>query len=78
LEQLGEWKNGREVESYVYDLVFNLGEIRVGVSEWEDRKSKKIVVPTSIGSQTIHHGVNRNLKHITVIKCIAASLEHVI
>jgi hypothetical protein len=31
-----------------------------------------------MGSQTIHHGVNRNLQHVTVITCIAASGEHVI
>jgi cobalamin biosynthesis Co2+ chelatase CbiK len=26
----------------------------------------------------IHHGVKRNLKHVTVITCVAASGEHVI
>jgi hypothetical protein len=31
-----------------------------------------------MSNRTIHHGVNRNLKHITVITCVAASGEHVI
>jgi hypothetical protein len=30
------------VQGCIHDLVFNLDEI--GVSEWEDRKSKKVVV----------------------------------
>jgi hypothetical protein len=29
-------------------------------------------------SQTIHHAVNLNLKHITIIMCVAASGERVI
>jgi hypothetical protein len=31
-----------------------------------------------MSSQTVHHGVNWNLKHITVITCVAASGEHAI
>jgi hypothetical protein len=57
-------------------LVFHLDE--VGVSEWEDRKSKKAVVSTAMSSQKIHHGVNRTLKHIMVMTCVAASGKHVI
>jgi hypothetical protein len=64
------------VHGCVRDLVLNLDE--VGVSEWEDRKSKKVVVPTAMSSQTFHHGVHRNLKHITIITCVAVSEEHVI
>jgi hypothetical protein len=57
------------VQGLVFDLVFNLDEVGVGVgvSEWEDPKSKKVIMPTAMSSQTIHHGVKRNLKHITVI-----------
>jgi hypothetical protein len=62
------------VQSCVRDLVFNLDEVRV--SEWEDRKSKKLVVPTAMGNQTIHHGVDRNLKHSTVITWVEASGKH--
>jgi hypothetical protein len=60
----------------VCDLAFNRDE--VAVSEWEDRKSKKIIVPIAMGSQTIHHGVNRNAKQIAVTTCVAASGEHAI
>jgi hypothetical protein len=35
------------------ELVFNLDE--VGMSEWEDRKDKKVTFPKTIDSQTIHH-----------------------
>jgi hypothetical protein len=62
------------VQGCIRDLVFDLDEI--GVSEWEDRKSRKAVVPSAMSSQTIHSGVNRNLKHIAVITCIAAGGEH--
>jgi hypothetical protein len=64
------------VHGCVCDLVFDLDEI--GVSEWEDRKSMKVVVPTSMGRQRIHDEVNRNLKHITVITCVAMRGKYVI
>jgi hypothetical protein len=58
----------------IRDLVFNLDE--TGVSEWEDRKSKKVVVLSAMSSQAIHHRVDRNLKHITVMTCFAARGKH--
>jgi hypothetical protein len=64
------------VQGCIRDLVFILEE--VGVSESEDRKSKHIGAPSAVSSQTIHHGANRNLKHIAVITCVAASGEYVI
>jgi hypothetical protein len=45
------------VQGCIGDLVFNLDEVGVGISEWEDRKSKKVVVSTAMGRQTRHHGV---------------------
>jgi hypothetical protein len=51
------------------DLVFNLDE--VGISEWQDRKTKKVVVPSSARTQTIHHRVSRHLKHFLIITCIS-------
>jgi hypothetical protein len=51
------------------ELVFNLDEI--GISEWEDRASRKVIVPVSMTDQTIHHGVHRNLKYISDILCIS-------
>jgi F0F1-type ATP synthase gamma subunit len=46
------------------ELVFNLDE--VGISEWEDRASRKVIVPVSMTDQMIHHGLHRNLKHMSM------------
>jgi hypothetical protein len=35
------------------DLVFNLDE--VGISDWEDRKPKKVVVPITVAAQCSQH-----------------------
>jgi hypothetical protein len=47
----------------------------VGISEWEDRAPRKVIVPVSMTDQTIHHGVHRNLKHMSVICCVSAARE---
>jgi hypothetical protein len=52
------------------DLIFNLDE--VGISEWEDRKSKRVVVPMTANGQTVHHAVSRDLKHLSIVTCISA------
>jgi hypothetical protein len=44
------------------ELVFNLDE--VGMSEWEDRKPKKVIVPKTISGDTVHHSVLRDVKYI--------------
>jgi hypothetical protein len=48
--------------------VFNLDE--VDMSEWEDRKDKKVIVPKTMDSQTIHLRASRNVKHTSIIMCI--------
>jgi hypothetical protein len=61
------------------DLVFNLDE--VGMSEWENRKEKKVIIPMTMDGQTIHHGASRSVRYISVITCISAggeSLTHFI
>jgi hypothetical protein len=63
---LGEYVHGMKAE-----LVLNLDE--VGVSEWEGRKDKKVVIPRVLSGQRIHLRVSRNLKHISVITCISAA-----
>jgi hypothetical protein len=55
------------------ELVSNLDE--VGISEWEDRAPRKVVVSVSMTDQTSHHGVHRNLKHMSVICCVSAAGE---
>jgi hypothetical protein len=57
----------------VAELVFNLDE--VGIPDWEDRKTKKVIALAATFGQTIHHGVCRNVKHISVISCISATGE---
>jgi hypothetical protein len=47
------------------------------MSEWEDRGSRKGIVPISMTDQTIHHGRHRNLKPISMICCVSAAAESV-
>jgi hypothetical protein len=63
-------------QSSVRELASNLNEL--GVSEWDDRETRTVVVPAEMGSQAIHHGANRNLKHMTIGTCLAASEKHTI
>jgi hypothetical protein len=58
------------VHGCIRHLVVNLDEVG------EDRQSKKSVMLTAMGGQAIHHGVNRNLRHVAVIMCVAASGKH--
>jgi hypothetical protein len=55
------------------ESVFHLDE--VGISEWEDRAPRRVICPVSMTDQTIHHGVHRNLKHMSVICCVSAAGE---
>jgi hypothetical protein len=45
----------------------------VGISDWEDRKMKKVIVPAAMLGQTTYDGVSRNVKHILVIACVLAA-----
>jgi hypothetical protein len=57
----------------VAGLVFNLDE--VGISDWEDRKTKTVVVPAVMIGQTIYHEIFWMAKHISVIACASAAEE---
>jgi hypothetical protein len=50
------------VQGCISELVFNLDE--VGVSDWEDRKTGKVVVPATMDGRPIHRAVSRNVKRI--------------
>jgi hypothetical protein len=50
------------------ELVFNLDE--VGISDWEDRKTTKVVGPATMHGQAIQHGIFRNVKHVSAIACV--------
>jgi hypothetical protein len=45
------------------ELVFNLDE--VGISDWEDRKPKKVVVPTKVSAHDIHHRLSASVACLT-------------
>jgi hypothetical protein len=55
------------------ELIFNLDE--AGISEWERRAPRKVIVPAAVTDQIIHHGVHRNLKNMSVICCVSAAGE---
>jgi hypothetical protein len=57
------------------ELVFNLGE--VGISDWDDYQTTRVVAPAAMFRQTIHHGVCRNAKHISMIVCVWAAGENI-
>jgi hypothetical protein len=61
------------IQGRVTELVFNLDE--VGISDWEDRKTKKVIALAAMFGQTIHHAVSRRVKHISVIACLSAAGE---
>jgi hypothetical protein len=48
-----------------------------GISDWEDRKTKTktVIVPATMRSQTIHHDKSRTVKHISVTAYISAAEE---
>jgi hypothetical protein len=61
------------VQKFVTGLMLNLDEI--GISDWEDRKTKRVIVPATMVGQTIHHEISRTVKHISVIACVSAARE---
>jgi hypothetical protein len=58
------------------ELVFNLAE--VGISDWEDRKSKTVIVPKALSKHAIHHRLSRKLKYVTIIACVSPAGESLI
>jgi hypothetical protein len=62
------------VHSACSELVLNLDEI--GISEWEDHCTRRVIVPLAMKGQTIFYGVRRNLKHLSVVVFISVTGEH--
>jgi hypothetical protein len=56
------------------ELVFNFDEI--GMSEWEDRKERKVIVPATMDGPTIYHRASRSVRHISIMTCITAAGEY--
>jgi hypothetical protein len=61
------------VADLIHDLAFQLDEVRA--SEWEGRKTKLVIIPTSLRGHTIYHGVNQNPEDITIVTLMAVSWE---
>jgi hypothetical protein len=59
------------VQGCVTEPVFNLNE--ADISDWDNRTTKKVCVPAAMFGQMIHHGVSRNVKHISVIARMMAA-----
>jgi hypothetical protein len=59
------------VQGCIAELVFSLDE--VGISDWEDRKSRKVIVPATMRGHPIHHQISRAVKHISLIACMSAA-----
>jgi hypothetical protein len=61
------------IQRCVAELVFNLDE--VGISDWEDRTTERVIVRATMRGETIHHEISRIVKHISVIACLSAAGE---
>jgi hypothetical protein len=53
------------------ELIFNLDES--GLSDWEERKSKAVLVKTKAADQPLHYPVDRGIRHHTLLRGISAS-----
>jgi hypothetical protein len=53
------------------ELMVNLHESRL--SDWEERKSKTVLVKAEAGDQPLHYPVDRGIRHHTLLSCISAS-----
>lgn len=53
------------------ELIFNLEE--TGISDWEDRRSKKIVAPATLQGRDLHVAVSRKIKHETLLCTVSAA-----
>jgi hypothetical protein len=53
------------------ELIFNLDE--VGFSEWEDRKSRKVIAPQEVSRQDVYHSVARRYGHLTLHACVSVA-----
>jgi hypothetical protein len=53
------------------ELKVNIDE--TGLSYWEERKEKMVLLPSAHTDSTFHHTVNRSVKHHTLMCCISAA-----
>jgi hypothetical protein len=53
------------------ELIFNMDE--TGLSDWEERKPKPVIVPSSMDDSFLHYPVDRAIRHQTLLCCVSAS-----
>jgi hypothetical protein len=53
------------------ELIFNLGE--TGLSDWEERKTKPVIILSHASSSTLHYPIDRAIRHHTLHCCVSAS-----
>jgi hypothetical protein len=52
------------------ELIFNLDE--TGLSDWEERKTKPVIIPSHASSSTLHYPTDRAIRHHTLLCCVSA------
>jgi hypothetical protein len=55
------------LQRYPADVVFNLDE--VGISDWEDRKPKRVVIPVTVSAQCSQHSPSNISERETHFDC---------
>ena len=58
------------IEATPAELVYNIDE--TGLSDWEEKKPKTVIVPARIPDDELHYPVNRGIRHITLVVTISA------
>jgi hypothetical protein len=53
------------------ELLFNLDE--TGLSDWENRKTKRVLVPAVAEDSRLHYPINRAIRHHTLLCCVTAA-----
>jgi hypothetical protein len=53
------------------ELLFNIDES--GFSDWEERKPKRILLPTEARTTTLHYPASRKIRHQTLVCCVTAA-----
>ena len=53
----------------VAELIYNIDE--TGLSDWEERKPKTVIVPEEIDPGNLHYPVDRSIKHVTLLVTVS-------
>lgn len=61
----------RVIELSPAELIFNIDES--GLSDWEERKKKDVIVSSGVDLDDLHYGVDRSIRHQTLVCTISAS-----